>query len=153
MIPLQRFILKKENRKDHEDEKRNGFLDNLELNEGERSTMFFVPNSIGRDLQDVLEQGNPPTNEDDAHEPQVLTPFHILELEVAVPRKSHEGIGQKKEYDGLNCFHCALNNFLAGACLPTFMHPDPLRRVFANHFFDETGVHARVVDHVFFFVS
>lgn len=105
VIEPEGFVFEEEQREDDEDDQGDHFLDHFQLNEGEGSSEFLKTDPVSGNLEHILKQGNPPADEDDAEQPEVLTPGHLLEAQVAVPREGHEGVGEDQETDGEECFH------------------------------------------------
>jgi len=76
-----------EGNEDTEDNKRDHFLDHLELN----GTEGACTDAIGGHLKAVLKEGDHPTYDD--HLPQCLVP----ESQMSVPGKRHEDVGDDEE--------------------------------------------------------
>ena len=73
-----------------EDDEREYFLDDLQLHEGEWSSIAFETNAIGRHLTAVLKEGDGPGESDDANEGPVVADTRLLQFEVTIPRQGHE---------------------------------------------------------------
>lgn len=97
MIQPERLILEEDQGEYDEHHQRDHLLNDFELNQGERSAKFAKADAVGGDLKDVLKQCDAPTDEDDAHQAEVLAPGHLLEAKVTVPGKGHEGVGEGEE--------------------------------------------------------
>lgn len=105
VVPLESFGFEKQEGKDGEDGQRDDFLNDFKLHQGKRPAVQFIADAVGRHHQAVFKESNSPTDEDDGKQPQVLRELHFLELQVAVPSKSHEGIGQDEQQNRLESFH------------------------------------------------
>ena len=90
----------------HKDDERNGFLNSFELNDIERSAIFFEANSVGRNLKQVFEKSEAPTDEYYRQKAEIFTPAHVFEFKMAIPSQCHKAIGNKQENNGSECFHC-----------------------------------------------
>lgn len=90
MIRTKRFILAYDQREDRKNGKCYNFLKYFELNQGEWATIALIANSVGRNLKDVLEQGDAPTQENDPKQTHFPKPFL---LGMSIPRKRHEAVG------------------------------------------------------------
>src|SRR5215475_8842300 len=88
VVPAKLFaeISHRENCKNSEGD---NFLNRLEL----RCIKFEGANTIGRNLEAIFEKGNSPTGENNF--PEGFAPV----LEVAVPGKSHEDVGDSQKKD------------------------------------------------------
>ena len=76
------------------------------MHECEGTAVAFEADTVGRDLEAVLEEGNRPREGDDADEWPGCGHMHLLEFEVAIPRKGHEDVGTYKEENGVKSVHC-----------------------------------------------
>jgi hypothetical protein len=56
-----------------------------------RSVEFVGANPVGRNLEAILKEGNPPADDNDFPERDVSV------FQVAIPRKGHENIGNGKK--------------------------------------------------------
>ena len=50
------------------------------------------PAERGRNLEEIFKKGDPPADQYDADQSQVLKPVHLPQFQVAVPRKRHKGV-------------------------------------------------------------
>lgn len=96
VVPPERFIFEKQQRKSNKNHQRNNLLNNLKLNQRKRATIRFEPDSVGRNLQQVLKKSNTPTDEDNGKQRQALAPLHFLKLQVAVPGQRHKCVGKNE---------------------------------------------------------
>src|SRR5690606_10930829 len=79
------------------------------FNEAERSTVRLVTDAVGRNLQHIFEEGDTPADQNDRKQWQVLTPLHVFETEMTIPRKGHERVGQRQHdnrYEPLHVLTC-----------------------------------------------
>src|ERR1039458_2765480 len=90
--------------KDAENDQRDHFLDDLELDGAETSGA----DAVGGHLEAVLEEGDRPTDEN--HLPERLVP----ESEVPVPGKRHEDVGEDEENDGPHLYLDAQSKLQVG---------------------------------------
>ena len=75
-----------------EDDEGDDLLDGLELDSGE----LVAADPVGGDLEAVLEEGDPPASKNDEEEGSAPL------LQVAIPGKGHEDVGEGEEDE---CFH------------------------------------------------
>lgn len=101
MVPAQLLGFKKQQRKNHENGKRNGFLDGFKLNQIKRAAIFFKTTFVGWHLKQIFKKSQAPTDNDDSKQTQIFAPGVVFKFEVAVPGKRHEGVGDEQEQD---CF-------------------------------------------------
>lgn len=88
MVPAQPLAWH-EHRKQGEDAQRDDLLEDAQL----RGAELPVGDAVGGHLEEVLEEGDAPAQEDD--EQQRKAPFG-QELEMAVPGEGHEDVGDGK---------------------------------------------------------
>lgn len=105
VVPLQGFSFEEQVAEDDEYGECDYFLDDLELHEGERTSVFFESDAVGRDLKQILEEGYSPAEEDDSDEWEGFEPAELFHFEVAVPGKCHKQVG----YDQKNDCDCDLH--------------------------------------------
>lgn len=108
MIPVQAFSFEQERSKYSEDYQSNHFLQDLELDQGERPAVALETNPVGRDLESIFEQGDSPRKQNDREQRPVGTDLHFLQLQVPVPCKSHENVRDNQHPDCRQDFwiHC-----------------------------------------------
>lgn len=109
MVPLQGFAFEEQVAEDDEYGECDHFLDDLKLHEREWTSIFFESDAVGRDLKNILEQGDAPAEQDDSDEWEGFEPAELFHLEMTVPGKSHKQIG----YDKKNDCDCDLHISLA----------------------------------------
>jgi hypothetical protein len=97
MIPMKRFTFEKQGGEYGEYHQRNDFLNNLELDERERSAIASETDTIGWYLKGIFGKSNAPRKQDDKIEWPTGYDFHLLQLEVAVPGKCHKDIRNDEE--------------------------------------------------------
>ena len=96
MIPPQRHVKRQCGEKDENDQ-RNHLLNDLQLHQGERSAVALETYTVGGDLQAVLEESDSPREENNENKRcGVGEEPHVLELQMAVPRKRHKHIRREK---------------------------------------------------------
>ena len=100
MVPVEGFALETESDDDGENDSGNDFLEYLELNQGEGAAVVQKADAIGGHLTHVFKQGDAPREEDDGYEGPVATDTRFLQLQVAVPGKGHENVGQDEQENG-----------------------------------------------------
>ena len=100
MVPLDRLPLEKEGDDDRKDGQGNDLLDDLELHQVERTAVPLEADAVRRDGEAVLEESNPPREQDDENEGPVRGNLHFLELEMTVPRERHEDVRKDEHDDG-----------------------------------------------------
>src|SRR5712691_649027 len=89
VVPAERF-LQVEQGENREHAQRDDFLDDLQL----RSRELPIAQPVGWHLKAILEEGDEPADQHDGIDRRGA------ELEVAVPRESHEDIGHDEQSDG-----------------------------------------------------
>ena len=60
----------------------------------ERASITSEPYPIGEYLKYVLKHCNSSTNQYNAYQAKILTPTHLLKLQMTIPGESHEGVGE-----------------------------------------------------------
>lgn len=99
MVPVQAFAFEQERSEHGEDYQSDYFLQDLELNQGERPAVALESNPVGRDLESIFKQGNSPRKQDNRKQRPMGTDFHFLQLQVPVPCKSHENVRDNQHPD------------------------------------------------------
>ena len=89
VVPADR-LFQVEDGKHGEDHKRDDLLNRLEL----RSAELVGADAIGGNLKAIFKEGNHPADHD------YLKQWHIAKLQVAIPGKGHEDIGNCEQRDG-----------------------------------------------------
>ena len=84
--------LEAEGQDEREDDERDALLYDLELNQVERTSGDIGPYSVGRDHDAILKESHAPRCQDDHEQGPIGTDFHLLELEISIPRKCHQNV-------------------------------------------------------------
>ncbi len=92
MIGAEGFVFENQGREKGKDQQRDHFLHYFQLPKRERAAVAVEPDAVGRHLKAILEQRNAPTESNNGRQAPITEKIHILELQVAVPRKGHEYI-------------------------------------------------------------
>ena len=80
MVPVEGLSLEDEQDDYREDRKGDHFLDDLELDEVERTAVLGVTDAVGRDGEAVLEEGDAPGEQDDQDERPARRNLHFTEF-------------------------------------------------------------------------
>ena len=96
---MKALVLEHQVGDDGEDRQRDTFLNNLQLNQIERSAVSCKTNAVGRHLTTVLEEGDTPREGDNANQGPVAGRASLLQFQMPVPGKCHEDIAQDEEQD------------------------------------------------------
>ncbi len=94
MIPMESLALEEQAHEDGEHAERDDLLYHLQLHEVEGAARYLRADAVGRYHEGVFEQRQSPRQHDDADERPVLDEIHLLQLEVAIPGKRHEDVGE-----------------------------------------------------------
>lgn len=105
MIPLQAFVLEKNEGKNNENDERDHFLDHFELYQAERTTAFLVSKPVCGHHQCVFKEGNPPADQHNGNNTKIFGPSHFFEFEMPVPGEGHKSIGKDQQDDGGKASH------------------------------------------------
>ena len=105
MIPAKGFITEHQDRENGEYDKRDGLLEDFQLDQRERTTIHVASYPICGYLEYVLEEGDSPADQDDGEEPHALSPGEFLEAQMTIPSHRHEDVGKDQEQDRPNAFH------------------------------------------------
>ena len=82
---------------DGEYQQSDDLLNDLQLEEGEGSTISLETIVVGRNHKTVLHKCQSPRDEDDDIEGCVaVQDVHILQFQVSIPRQSHKDVGHDK---------------------------------------------------------
>ena len=92
MIPVQRFSLEEDRRKDREDDEGDDLLDYLQLQQGERSPVAHIADAVRRNLTRIFRQSNKPGEKNDAVERPVGNDLHFLKFQMSIPSEGHEDV-------------------------------------------------------------
>ena len=105
VIPVDGLTLEDERDDDGEDRQGNDFLDDLELDEAERTAVEGVADTVGRDGEAVLEECYAPGEQDDQYERPARGYLHFIQFEVPVPCERHEDVRADEHQYGPNTLH------------------------------------------------
>ena len=122
MIPVERLTLKEDIGHGGKDYQRYALLDNLQLDERERTAVTIESQAVGGYLKAILEEGDAPREHNDTHQWPVAADTRLLEAQVTIPGQSHKDIAHEEQN---YCFY-SLNHiyyFLAAAKLHIFSDP------------------------------
>ena len=72
MVPPQGVRFHEDDGEDREDQQGDDFLDHFELPDREGASQLGAADAVGRDLETVFEQGDPPAEQDDGQHPEAL---------------------------------------------------------------------------------
>ena len=82
---------------DTEHRQRDALLDNLELDEVERASVFYKSQSIGRHLTAVFKESDAPREYDDTNERPVAAGTCLLQFQMPIPSKCHKHIAKYEQ--------------------------------------------------------
>lgn len=98
MVPMEAFPLEKQYDEDRKDYQGNHFLDDLELNEAERTSVDLRTYPVGRYHETVFQKGNTPGHKYHEYEGPILDGWVDLgELQLSVPGEGHENVGADQQ--------------------------------------------------------
>jgi hypothetical protein len=98
MVPLQRFPFEEDHGEEGEDYQCYHLLYHLQLHEREGAAVAYETNPIGGYLTGVFQQGYSPRHQYHNVEWRIAAnDLHLLKLEVSIPCKSHEDIGDDQQ--------------------------------------------------------
>ena len=109
MVPVQGLALEEEMDDDREDSQRDGFLDDLELHQVEGPAVAAEADAVGRYREAILEESDPPGEEDDQDQRPAGRDLHFLQFEMAVPRERHEDVRAHEHQDSPDSLHTFFN--------------------------------------------
>ena len=107
MVPVEGLSLEDEQDDYREDRKGDHFLDDLELDEVERTAVLGVTDAVGRDGEAVLEEGDAPGEQDDQDERPARRNLHFTEFQMPVPCERHEYVRTDEHKYRPNTLHNA----------------------------------------------
>ena len=102
MVPVELLVLEDDVGNDGEDHQRDALLDDLKLDKVEGASVVDEPDTVGRHLTAVFEEGNHPREGDDQIEGPVRGNARLLEAQVAIPGESHEYIAHNEQKNCIN---------------------------------------------------
>ena len=108
MVPMKAFAFEQKRSEHSEYYQSDYFLQDLELNQGKRPAVALESNPVGWDLESIFKQGDSPRKQNYREQRPVGTDFHFLQLQMPVPRKSHENVRDNQHPDCRQDFwiHC-----------------------------------------------
>lgn len=92
VVPRKVLAFKENGDNYGEDDKRDYFLNNLELDEAERPAIVEQAHSVGWHLTHIFKEGYAPREEDDHDERPMGTHTVLLKFQMAVPGKRHKDV-------------------------------------------------------------
>lgn len=98
VVPPQGVRFHEDDGEDREDQQGDDLLDHFELPDREGASQLGAADAVGRDLETVFEQGDPPAEQDDGQHPEAL--YFGFESDMPVPSQCHKGIGKDQQGDG-----------------------------------------------------
>ena len=99
MVPLQGFVVENGRCDDGEYRQGDGFLNDLELHEGERPSVNAATHGVGGNHEEIFDEGDTPGGENHQNQRPVGADVHFFELEVAVPGCGHKDVTDDQEND------------------------------------------------------
>ena len=101
MVPMQRLSLEEDMGYDSEDNQGDALLYHLQLHQRERSPIVHEAYAVGGHLATILEKGDQPGESDNGYQRPVLTDPCLLQLQMSIPRESHEHVAQHEQQHGI----------------------------------------------------
>ena len=80
------------------------FLDHLQLEKVKGSSILFTTGAVTRNLKNIFEKCDEPADENDAEKSCILKNIPFLKLQVTIPCKRHEEVGNDQQEYRENCF-------------------------------------------------
>ena len=105
MVPMQVVALKHNVCDDGENGQRNTFLNDFQLNEGERTAVVDEAETVGWHLAAIFEKGDGPRETDDGNQRPVVADTRLLQTKVTVPREGHKNVAENEQNDGVESVH------------------------------------------------
>lgn len=101
MVPLNWLALEDCSNNNNKDNQRDSLLNDLELHQVEWATGFMITDTVGWDCYAILEKREAP-REQNNHKQRPIADrrIHLLQLEIAIPGKSHKDVGNYQHQDG-----------------------------------------------------
>ena len=112
MIPLDRLPFEKKGYDYSEYRQWNGFLNDLQLHDIERTAVAGKAEAVRRDLGAIFEECQSPWQKNHKDNRPSGRNFHFLKLEMPIPGERHENIGRNKQQNSENRFHFLLINYI-----------------------------------------
>ena len=93
MIPMQGLALEEDSRKYGKDNQGDYLLDDLQLHQCERTSILHETDSVGGNLEKVLEKGDRPRKSHYTNERKGFKPTEcLLHLQVTIPGEGHKDV-------------------------------------------------------------
>ena len=109
MVPVEGLSLEDEQDDDGEYGEGDYFLDDLELDQVEGTSVLSVSNAVGRNGEAVFEKGDAPGEQDDQDERPARRNLHFTEFQMPVPCERHENVrAYEHEYCPDTLMHIAI---------------------------------------------
>ena len=105
MIPVELLMLENEIRQYGKHHQRDALLNNLQLNQIERSAIACKTYSVGRNLTTVFEECYRPWKGNHHEERPMRRNTCLLKFQMTIPCESHEDIAQNKQQDCINTIY------------------------------------------------
>lgn len=99
MVPAEGFGFEDQDDEEGKDHQGDHLLDHFELPDVEGTSISFVANAVGGNLEDVFKESDAPASQDDGDESVALEPGHLAEFQMAIPGHGHEGVGEYQQED------------------------------------------------------
>ena len=109
VIPLERFRVEHRHGNRCEHRKRNGFLNDLQLHQAERTAIDATADAVCGNHKAVFKEGKAPRSENHKNQRPVGADVHFFELEVAVPSERHKDVGTAEKK---NCKNTSFHNLV-----------------------------------------
>lgn len=106
MVPLERLAFESYRTESYESDQRDHLLDNLQLDQAERSSIIAETDPVGWNLEAIFEKRQEPAEEDYTDQGQMLEPTELLfELKVPIPGTRHEYVGNDQHQNRVKTLH------------------------------------------------
>ncbi len=92
MVPMETFPFEHNHGNNGKYCKRDYFLNDLQLEEGERPAITNEADTIAWHLKAIFKESQAPREKDYADKRPTVGDVHLLKLQVAVPSESHEDV-------------------------------------------------------------
>ena len=92
VVPVQGLCFEAERQDKREHNQRNALLNNLKLNQVERTAVDIGPYPVSRNHYAILKKSQPPRGQNNKDQRPISTDFHLLKLEVSIPSECHQDV-------------------------------------------------------------
>ena len=89
--------------------KRNGFLNDFQLHQAERTTVDAAPDVIRGNHETVLQKCDAPRSKNHENQRPIGADVHFFKFEIAVPSERHEDVGTAEKE---NCKNTSFHNLV-----------------------------------------